>query len=208
LLGLLPLAYLAIVCVVALARAATGHPTVATLALTPDELGSGRVWLLATSAVIVNGIALPQVLALAATIVVALRRLGALFVVVVMVAAHVGATLLAYAVLFVATGDPDGAHNRSFDYGTSAVWLGLVGAVAVALLEPARQGERRAKLVVAAACVCALVGATLFPLMAATEHALAFALGAGLAVLRERRLRDGRSARSVAATESGRAATA
>jgi hypothetical protein len=208
LLGLLPLAYLAIVCVVALARAATGHPSVATLALTPDDLGSGRVWLLASSAVIVNGIALPQVLALAATLVAALRRLGALFVLIVMVVAHVGATLLAYAVLWAATGDADGAHNRSFDYGTSAVWLGLLGALAVALLEPARHGDRRAQLVVAAACACALVGATLFPLMPAIEHALAFALGAGLAVLRERRLRDGRSARPVASTESGRAATA
>jgi hypothetical protein len=202
---LLPLAYLLIVTAVALTRAVDGHPTVPAVALTPDALGAGHVWLLATSAVIINGTALPQLLALAATMSVAVRRLGAWFVVAVMVVAHVGATLLAYAVLLVATGDADGAHNRTFDYGTSAVWLGLVGALAVAELAPARRGSRSAQLVVAAAGTTALAGALLFPLMPALEHAFGFALGAGLTALRESRESGRRSARSAASTASARA---
>jgi hypothetical protein len=138
----------------------------------------------------------------------AVRALGATFVVVVMVAAHVGATLLAYVILLVATGDADGAHNLNLDYGTSAVWLGLLGALTVAYFAPARRRDRGAQLVVVAACASAIVGAALFPLMPALEHALAFALGAGLAALRESRRFAGRSARSAASTASGRAAAA
>jgi hypothetical protein len=200
---LLLFAYLLAVAAVALARAVSGHPTVADLALTPDALAAGRVWLLATSAVIVNGMVVPQLLALIATMVVAVRWLGARFATGVMVAAHVGATLLAYAVLLVATGDADGAHNRTFDYGTSAVWLGLLGA-----LLPAARRRRGGRFVVAAACSTALVGALFFPLMPALEHALAFALGAGLAALRESRRSAGQSARSAASTASGPAAAA
>lgn len=204
----LPLSYILIVGLVALGRAASGHPTAGSLALTPDKLAAGHVWLLPTSAVIINGSALPQLIALALTIIGAVRWLGARFVVAVMIVAHVGATLLAYAILIVTTGDADGAHNRTLDYGTSAVWLGLLGALAVALFEPARRGSRRARLVVATASACAVVGATLFPLMPALEHALAFALGAGLAALRGSRQAAGRSARSGASTESAGAATA
>ena len=200
---LLLLAYLLVVATVALARAVSGHPTVADLALTPDALAAGRVWLLATSAVIVNGIVVPQLLALIGTMVVAIRWLGARFTIVVMVVAHVGATLLAYAGLLVTTGDADGAHNRTFDYGTSAVWLGLLGA-----LVPAARHRPGGRLVVAAACATALVGAVFFPLMPALEHFLAFALGAGLGALRESRRSAGQSARSAASTASGPAATA
>ena len=207
-LRLLPVAYLAIVGAVALARALIGHPTVATAGLRPDDLAAGHVWLLATSAVIVNGPAVPQIAALVPTALAALRRLGALFVTAVMVVAHVGATLLAYVTLLVATGDADGSHNRSYDYGISAVWLGLLGALAVALLPEARAGNRSAQAVVGAAAVCALAGVLLFPLMPATEHGLAFALGAGLAGLREARRSARRSARSAASTAFAPAASA
>jgi hypothetical protein len=200
---LLLLAYLVLVATVALARVFSGHPTVADLALTPDALAAGRVWLLATSAVIVNGSVVPQLLALIATMVVAVRWLGARFTIVVMVVAHVGATLLAYGVLFIATGDADGAHNRTFDYGTSAVWLGLLGA-----LLPGARRRPGGRLVVAAACATAIVGALFFPLMPALEHALAFALGAGVGALREARRSAGQSARSAASTASGPAAAA
>jgi hypothetical protein len=198
----LPYAYLAAVGLIALTRAVTSHPSVADLALTPDELAAGHVWLLGTSAAIINGSALPQLAALAVTIVVCVERVGAWFAVVVMLVAHVGATLLAYAVLLIATGDADGSHNRSFDYGTSAVWLGLLGALAIDWLHRGR------RLPAAAACLTAVAGALLFPLMPALEHAFAFALGAGLAALRESRRRADPSARSGASTASAPAAAA
>ena len=205
---MLPLVYLAAVAAVALSRAIDGHPTIANTALTPDALAAGRVWLLGTSAVVVNGTVIPQLIALAATLLAALRMLGARFVVLVMVAAHVGATLLAYALLAIVTGDADGAHNRSYDYGISAVWLGLLGALTVALVPAAGRGDRWARLVIVAALASAAVAVAFFPLMPATEHGFAFAIGAGLAALRGSRRFAGRSARSGASRASSEAASA
>ena len=205
---MLPLAYLVAVAAVALSRAIDGHPTVASTALTPDALAAGRVWLLASSAVVVNGVVVPQLVVLAATLVAALRMLGARFVLLVMVVAHVGATLLAYALLAVATGDADGSHNRSYDYGISAVWLGLLGALAIALVPAAGRGNLWARIVIVAALASAVVAVAFFPLMPATEHGFAFAIGAGLTALRESRRLAGRSARSAASTASSEAASA
>ena len=193
---------------IALTRAVGGHPAIATTALTPDRLAGGQVWLLATSAVVINGVVLPQLVALAVTIWAALRLLGARFVVLVMIVAHVGATLLTYALLFVVTGDVDGKHNPGFDYGTSAVWLGLLGALTADLLPAARSGDRRARLVVGAGLVCVTVGVLAFPLMPATEHCFAFALGAGLVALRRSRRRADRLARSAASTAFSKAEAA
>jgi hypothetical protein len=176
--------YMAVVVIVSLARAVSGHPRASALALTPDRLAAGKLWLFATSGVIVNGPWLPQAVALVATLVAAVRRLGAAFVAVVALAAHVGATLLAYAALAVFTGDADGAHNRNLDYGTSAVWLGVLGALTVALLPAARNGDRRARVVVGLGLAAFIIGATAFPLLASTEHAFAFAIGAAAAAVR------------------------
>jgi hypothetical protein len=194
----LPALYLAAVVLIAAGRAISGHPTASTLALTPDRLRAGKVWLFATSAVIVNGSAVPQLAALAATLAAAVRFLGATFTAVVMLLAHVGATLLAYATLVVFTGDADGAHNRDLDYGVSAVGLGVLGALTVAAL--GLSGRRRA-LVLTSAAGAVVVSVTLFPLLAATEHGFAFAIGA-VAALREARPAAGRSARSAASTAS------
>ena len=196
-----PLAYLTIVVLVALTRAVTGHPTAEGWGMSPDELGEGHVWLLATSALIVNGVVVPQVAALALTIPAALRHMSARYVTGVMVVAHVGATLLAYVILLTATGDADGVHGHSNDYGTSAVWLGLLGALVVTALPEALEGDRLARLFIASAIGTAIGGVALFSLMTSTEHGLAFALGAGLATLRELRRRGRRSARSAAARE-------
>ena len=203
-----PLGYLAAVFAVAAARVLTGHPTPVGWGLTADALGAGRVWLLATSALIVNGMVVPQLIALALTIAVALRCMGPRFSSAVMVVSHVGATLLAYGILLAATGEADAVDNRTNDYGTSAVWLGLLGAAAVVSLARARTGDRVARVVVAAALVTAMGAVLLFSLMTATEHALAFSLGSGLALLREVRARGRRPARSGASTAFAPAAAA
>ena len=197
-----PAAYLAAVVVVAVSRALTGHPSARGWGMTPDELAAGKVWLLATSALIVNGSAVPQLGALALTIAASLRHLHGRFVTAVMVVAHVGATLLAYAVLLAATGEADGLHSHTNDYGTSAVWLGLLGALAIAALREAVDGDRLARVFIAAALAAVAGAVAFFPLMTATEHALAFALGAGLSAIREARRFAGRSARSAASTAS------
>jgi hypothetical protein len=174
----LPSAYLATVAVVAGTRAVSGHPTTSTLALTPDRLAAGKVWLFATSAVIVNGSVLPQLVGVVATVIAAVRRFGATFVGTLIVLAHVGATLLAYATLELFTGDADGAHNRKLDYGVSAVWMGSIGALTVAALGL----PGRARPLALTAGAAAFVGSvSLFPLLAATEHGFAFAIGASAA---------------------------
>jgi hypothetical protein len=170
--------------------------------MTPDQLGTGKVWLLATSGLIVNGSPVPQLAALALTVAAALRHMSPRYTTAVMVVAHVGATLLAYAVLTLATGEADGVHSDTNDYGTSAVWLGLLGALAVASLREALAGDRPARVFILASLVALAGAVAFFPLMTATEHALAYALGAGLATIREVRRVAGRSARSAASTAS------
>jgi hypothetical protein len=194
--------YVAAVTAIALARALTGHPSVGSFALTPDRLAAGHVWLLGSSALIVSGPVVPELAGLALAAAIALRRLGPAFVAVTMVVCHVGATLLAYLVLQLATGDPDGTHNRGFDYGISAVWLGLLGARAAAFWRDARAGDRGAVAVTGGSVAAGLIGAAFFPLLPAVEHALAFALGAALAGVRAGRRFAGRSARSAASTAS------
>lgn len=167
-------------------RAVAGHPTPSEFALTPDRLADGRLWLFVTSAVIVNGPALPQIVGVVATLVAAAARLGARFTAVVMIVAHIGATLLAYAALAVLTGDADGAHNRKLDYGISAVWMGALGALAAAALPAARRRRPLQLAMVGLGAGAFVFGVSAFPLLAATEHGLAFALGFGALLLRHR----------------------
>jgi hypothetical protein len=201
----LPRAYLAAILLVAATRALAGRPTTSALALTPDRLAAGKIWLLPTSGVIVDGPVLPQLAGVVPAVLVAERRLGGTFTGAVMVIAHVGATLLTYGTLAVFTGDADGAHNRSLDYGISAVWLGTLGALFTDALPAARRREPRALVVTGVGAAAFITGVSLFPLLAATEHGFAFAIGAlatgARAVAR-------RSARSAASTGSARAALA
>jgi hypothetical protein len=169
------------VAVLAATRAVSGHPSSSSLALTPDRLAEGKLWLFVTSAVIVNGQVLPQLIGLAATLIVAVRWLGRAFVAALMIAAHIGATLLGYATLELFTGDADGAHNRDLDYGISAVWMAVAGALTVAALD--LRGRRRT-LAVAFGMFTFVASVALFPLLAATEHGFAFAIGVGAGCVR------------------------
>ena len=96
----------------------------------------------------------------------------------------------------------DGAHNRSLDYGTSAVWLGALGALTAGLVPRARSGDRTAQAVVAGGAAAFVISVAFFPLLAATEHGIAFAIGAGAVWISGRRSAAPQSARSAAATAS------
>lgn len=183
----LPAGYLAVVVAVALTRALTGSPTTRAFALTPDRLAHGKVWLFATSALIANGPPLPQLAGLIPAIASAQRRLGAGFTNALMVAAHVGATLATYGLLALVSGDADGAHNRNLDYGVSAVWLGALGALWAIALRPARAGHRKARVAAIAGPIVLALSIALFPLLAATEHGFAFAIGAAAPSVSARR---------------------
>jgi hypothetical protein len=174
----------AVVAGVAAARALTGAPSASVLAATPDRLVAGKLWLLVTSALIVSGPALLEVAGLAGTVAVAVRRLPARTVVAVGPLCHVLATFTAYGMLLVVTGDPDGSRNHGLDYGISAVWLGLLGALFAQALPDARHGRGDARLIVAVAGISAVLGLILPGLLAATEHTAAFLLGALIVAIR------------------------
>jgi len=87
------LAYLAALMVIALDPRVHGSA----LASSPAGVAAGRLLQLLSSGLVVDGPAWPQIALLAIVLSAALRRLGAGRLWAVAVAAHVGATLLAYA---------------------------------------------------------------------------------------------------------------
>ena len=179
----LPAAYFSTVAAIAMLRSVAGVPTVGQLGLTPDRLAAGKVWLLFTSAFVVNGPALLELAAFGATLLVASHALDGKFFALIAPLCHVGGTLLTYAALAVFTGDTDGTHNPAIDYGLSAIWLGLLGAVLVAYMPAARAGMRPARVIAGICTASAVVGVALFPLLSACEHGFGFALGAVVASL-------------------------
>ena len=69
--------YVASVAIVTALHAATGVPAAASLALTPDRLAHGGLWELVTSAFLVAGPPVSQLLVLAVLAAVVIRRRGA-----------------------------------------------------------------------------------------------------------------------------------
>jgi hypothetical protein len=159
---------------------------VGALAFSPDDLVTGRLWLLPLSGLIVDGTSWNQ-LALLAEIAAALVVLaGARTFWRAAIAGHVGSTLIAYALLGVlALTDPSSVGDlfRDPDYGVSCVWAGCVGALAVV-------AARRCSTWPARVAVAGFASAPLISLvhggfvtssgtvhLATIEHALAFGLG-------------------------------
>jgi hypothetical protein len=171
-------AYLAAVIVVEV----TGSPDWRSLAASPDAVAHGRLWLLLSSGLVVDGVAWVQVLVLAAVLGLALWRFGAARLWAVALAAHVGSALVAYAgvgVLWLA--DRSLADATEPDYGISVVMAGELGALAVG-------GGRRTALLVGLLALAGFgVGLADASTLANAEHLLGFAIGAGTLLLLDRR---------------------
>jgi peptidoglycan/LPS O-acetylase OafA/YrhL len=183
-------AYFAVAVVVGLLPSSspiTHRALVAALAFSPSDLVSGKLWLLPLSGVVVDGETWTQLAVLAETAVVLVVMAGARTFWRAAVLAHVGSTLVAYAVLAVlavvapsATGD----LFRDPDYGVSCIWAGAVGALAV--VSARRCASRPARVAVAAAVsaplVVLLTAGAVTPAgtlnLATVEHLFAFLLGA------------------------------
>ena len=180
------LGYLAAVAVIE----ATGRPDWHSLSASPDAVAHGRVWLMLTSGLVVEGVVWAQLAVLAAVLGLALWRFGALRLWAVALAAHVGSALLAYAAVGVLwLVDASLVDVREPDYGISAVMAGELGALAAG-------GGRRTALLVGVLALAGfgigLADASNWP--ANAEHLLGFAIGAlTILLLDRRRLRPGQA---------------
>jgi hypothetical protein len=170
---------------VALVRWATGHPTPAEFAATPAAIASGKLWVLVTSALLVNGPAALELAGLIAAAVVLIHRHGGAMFWLVAIVSHFGSTLVTYAgvgLLWLADhGAVEDVLERP-DYGISAAWMGLLGALFASSWRSLGRGSDAwvERALFGVCLVAAIVSFAFFPLLAGTEHVLAFALGAAV----------------------------
>ncbi len=150
-----------------------GAVSLGPFASTPRAIGDGRVWLLATSALVADRPAVPSILGLALVGFAALALAGPRVLWTAAAAGHVLATLAVYGVL----------HELAYsvsepDYGTSAIIAAWIGVVACTLW---RRGRPTAGL--ALCVVSAVVGWYFRPDLTVldTEHLVALALGVAVA---------------------------
>jgi hypothetical protein len=188
--GLALVAYLAVAVVVGLLPSITPitrQTLVGALAFSPSDLVAGKLWLLPLSGVIVDGQTWAQLAVLAEVAVVLVVMAGARTFWRAALLAHVGSTLVAYALLgVVQLAEPSATGDlfRDPDYGVSCVWAGSVGALAVV-------AARRCTGLPTKVAVAAAVSAPLLALLstgfvtpagtmdlATVEHLFGFLLGA------------------------------
>jgi hypothetical protein len=146
----LALVWLTAVAVIAVVQATTRFPPDHLFASSPAGVAGGRWWPLATSALVIDGAPLAQLTLAAILSVAALRFLGGPLFWLVAAAGHIGATLVAYAgvgvLWLVARGDAESVVEAP-DYGISAIWMGLLGALTVRANPSAtrRRSRRRSR---------------------------------------------------------------
>jgi hypothetical protein len=177
--------YLICVVVIAILQHLTGHPTVQELASSPTLLAEGQWWRLITSGLIVQGPAVPQVLAIAVLGGAGIYFGGSWLFWRTALLGHVVGTMVAYGAFSVAWFANHAASARfltSPDYGVSLIWCAALGAFAAwAWLGPGSDIRRPLHPFASLACfaVMAIVIAYSDP-MAAVQHIVAFAVGLGI----------------------------
>jgi hypothetical protein len=178
----LGIAWLSAVSAIAVAQAVHRGPSDDALASSPARVAAGRLWPLVTSAFVVAGTPVVQLLATAVLLGVVIRLYGAGLFWLTAAAGHLGATLVTYAgvgvLWLVSRADVDSVVDAP-DYGISAIWSAALGALAVGAAAAPRW--RRPALAATAVCLLALVAPTPFAGdLAGIEHVVAFALGAAV----------------------------
>jgi hypothetical protein len=176
-------------CVAAIAIVRARDPSafaIHDLASSPAALAAGRLWTLVTSAFIIDGPSVPQIVMTALVAGVVVRLGGAATFALSAVAGHLGATVIAYlGIAAVSIADPATAHGvvHAPDYGISAVWAASTGTLLVLV----HRGGAHPR--VTAACGVVLLAAFLALVgidgeLADVEHLLAFLIGVGVAAVR------------------------
>lgn len=154
---------------------ATGAPDWQSLAASPDKIADGRLWLLLSSGLVIDGVPWLQFAVLAIVLALAYARVGAARLWAAGLIAHIGSALLAYAGIGVLNvlGVDTGTVSHELDYGVSVLLAGELGVIAVS-------GGKRAALLVGVLGVAGFgIGLADSSALANAEHLLGFALGAG-----------------------------
>jgi membrane associated rhomboid family serine protease len=197
------LSYVLLVVVIAVLRVVTGFPFVADLTSSPLLLAHGEWWRLFTSALVIQGPPIPQVIAIAVLGTFGIYFGGSWTFWSTALAGHVFGTLLAYAG-FLAAWMGDHTLYAHFltdpDYGVSLVWCAALGAFGVlAWLGHRSDWRKPAHPFAAVAAVAAMVVVTIYSDdMAAVQHVIAFLIGATIIATADRSktlYRDRRSVR-------------
>jgi hypothetical protein len=176
-------------CVAAIAIVRSGDPNafaVHDLASSPAAVAAGRLWTLVTSAFIIDGPSVPQIVMTALVAAAVVRLGGAGTFALSAVAGHIGATLLAYlGIAAVSIVDPATAHGvvHAPDYGISAVWAASIGTLLV-LVHRSGAHPRVTAAIGVVLLVTFLALVEIDGELADVEHLLAFLIGVGVATIR------------------------
>ena len=175
------------------------------LPLTPfvastTKIASGRVWVLAASALVVDRPVLIGLAAFGLLAVATLQVCGARTFWLAAAVGHAGSTLLVYAIIGSAQlADPEAFASAAVrpDFGVSAVQGAWVGAITATAWSRAGHDQRDRGLFAAGVCAIAGVGWWLHPdpSILTTEHLFAFLIGASI-VSRRRMAAAARTAAS------------
>jgi putative copper export protein len=118
------------------------------MAFSPADLVAGKLWRLPLSGLVVDGEIWVQLPLLAAVAAVLVATAGGRLFWRVAIAAHIGSTLLAYAVVgSLAVTAPSVTHAviSEPDFGISCIWAGCLGALAITAAR--RSGRKRVAFV-------------------------------------------------------------
>jgi hypothetical protein len=187
----LAIGFLCVLLAVETVRRVADFPTPADLAASAAAVAAGKLWLLVTSALIVNGPSWLELPGFFLAVALLIRRYGSGTFWRVAPASHIGSTLVVYAgigMLLLVGGDSADSSAHRLDYGISGMWLGVLGALfAGSWLASSRQGSTPWDELVVIVCLGGAAGGFFFfPLLSGVEHTLAFAFGAVVLVASSR----------------------
>jgi hypothetical protein len=194
------LAYLITVITIAITRTLFGFPTVNELASSPALLLHGEWWRLFTSAFVIEGPAIPQLLAIGVLGSMGIYFGGSWTFWSTALAGHFLGTLLAYAglaLVWVQDHALVAKYITDPDYGVSLIWCAALGAFATMVwYGTGLKWSRGTRMTVVVAALTIMIIVTIFSdKMDAVQHALAFIIGGCIAGTANRSVRMHRSRR-------------
>ncbi len=185
------LVYLVTVIVIAIMRATVGYPTIAQFASSPELIAHGQWWRLFTSAFVIDGPPVPQLLAIGVLGTLGIYMGGSWVFWATAVAGHFLGTLIAY-VGFAGIWLNDRAIDARFlvdpDYGVSLIWCAALGVFAALSWFGDRPGWRKPlhPVVVFLTLIAISVVTFYSDDMATVQHLASYLIGFGIMALVDR----------------------